>query len=279
MNAVLSKIGYVPQPHIESKKEDFEKINPEEKSSLILVNHKDDDRWRYFSDWLKEGSTVMYGILKKFLFNYYPHIVAVIAILLLVYVVRKKGRPAYNPIRLFTVWFETKKCDRAEVKSVISAPTIFKRDGISFDIWIQLFETYACQYNKKDWKSLLFMLMDQQLLSEIPVEQSMNYDEVKMVLSGRLKNRQNFRTEPNIVAAMDNFTECLKGREESCDEFLSRFLSFAEKAEINKESTLVSYFINNLQNKQMEHFIRKSVSIPIDRQLRRRYTFIPGHNC
>ncbi|RNA09210.1 hypothetical protein BpHYR1_049097, partial [Brachionus plicatilis] len=233
MNAVLGKIGNVPQAHIESKEEDFEKINPEEKSSLILVNHKDDDQWRHFSDWLQEGSTIMYEILKKFLFNYYPHIVAVIAILLLVYVLRKKGRPAYNPIRLFTVWFETKKCDRAE--------------------------TYACQYNKKDWKSLLFMLMDQQLLSEIQLEQSMNYDEVKMVLNGRFKNHQNVRTEPNIVAAMDNFTKCFKGREESCDEFLSRFLSFAEKAEINKESTLVSYFINNLQNKQMEQFIRQSV--------------------
>ncbi|CAF1061631.1 unnamed protein product [Brachionus calyciflorus] len=193
--------------------------------------------------------------------NYYPHVVAVIAITLLIYVVRKKGRPAYNPIRLFTVWFESKKCNRAEVKRVISAPNIFKRDGISFDIWIQLFETYACQYNKNDWKSLLLMLIDQQLLNEIQFEQSMTYDELKMVLGVQLRNRQHGRKEPNIVAAMENFTKCFKGREESIEDFLSRFLSFADKAEINKESTLVSYFINNLQNQQMEQFIRQSVSL------------------
>ena len=103
------------------------------------------------------------------------------------------------------------------------------------------------------------MLIDPQLLSNR--KPSMSYDEVKMVLCVHFKIRKNVRSEPNIVAAMENFTRCFKVKEESIDEFLSRFLSFAEKAEINKESTLVSYFINNLQSKQMEQFIRQSVSL------------------
>lgn len=68
MNTVMLKIGYVPQALIESKSEVFEKITPVDNnttsSSLILINRNDNDEWKNFSDWLKEGSTLIYGILR-----------------------------------------------------------------------------------------------------------------------------------------------------------------------------------------------------------------------
>ena len=105
MNAVMLKIGYVPQALIESKPEVFEKITPVDnnttKSSLILINRNDNDEWQNFSDWLKEGSTLIYGILKISIINYYPQIVAAIAIILLIHIVRKKGG-------MPTIHYETK---------------------------------------------------------------------------------------------------------------------------------------------------------------------------
>ena len=107
----MLKIGYVPQALIESKSEVFEKITPIDNnttnSSLILINRNDNDEWQNFSDWLKEGSTLIYGILKICIINYYQQIVAAIAIILLIHIVRKKGRPAYNPLRMFSMWFES----------------------------------------------------------------------------------------------------------------------------------------------------------------------------
>ncbi|CAF1061102.1 unnamed protein product [Brachionus calyciflorus] len=63
--------------------------------------------------------------------NYYPHVVAVIAITLLLYVVRKKGRPAYNSIRLFTVWFEIQ--DIAANQSIFDKHSVLIPPDYSID--------------------------------------------------------------------------------------------------------------------------------------------------
>ena len=93
-----------------------------------------------------------------------------------------------------------------------------------------------------------FLRMDQQLLNEIQLEQSMNYDDVKMVLSGQLKNRQNGRTEPYIVASMKNFTKCFKGREECIYEFMSRLIKIYRKNKWNSLLDKVCLYTNRSPN-------------------------------
>jgi hypothetical protein len=232
-------------------------------SEMIIINRvKDTDEWTVVKGLYSIGFDIFNKYLKQFLVQYWVHMTAVISTTLLVYLLCKKGRQAFSSLRLSSLWCKTEPYPAHELSETIPAPSMFKRDSISLEIWIDLFETYARKFQPTIWKSLLCVLIDPELLKQLPIQPSTSYLELKNMLKLEvIRTNPSKRQDDDIVAAMEGFSKCYKLSEEGVEQFFKRFLSAAAKAENYREATLVSYFLRNLKDPSLEKLIRQSISL------------------
>ncbi|CAF0889768.1 unnamed protein product [Brachionus calyciflorus] len=126
---------------------------------------------------------------------------------------------------------------KSKLNENVPAPCIFKRDGINFEIWIELFEAYARKYEPGLWENLLCMFLDEEFLKQLTINAFTEYDQMKKIIKSEL-NKYNSSSEntEDITSAIENFSKFFKNPDETIEIYLRRFLSLAAKSE--KELTL-----------------------------------------
>ncbi|CAF0882494.1 unnamed protein product [Brachionus calyciflorus] len=272
LQVFMYQVGYVPVAQLtyspyahDEKGPDI--INPRVQMEFNSTNR--DVKKTSLEEWIVFNFPIWYQHVKVFLIEFHIHVLAAILFLIVMYLMRKKGRQACRVLCLPFVWIKDKTFKGLSFKDYGNqsrkmespAPSMFRVNGISFQLWIQLFEDHVHQYEKCKWKNILLMSIDPAIIKKITVNSNSSYEQVKKCLLDLLDEPTKFNSSIDAPQALESFFNCIKRSNESIDQYLNRLKSLAAIAEVTKEQILISFFIKNLKDETMEKFIRQSLAL------------------
>ncbi|CAF1113490.1 unnamed protein product [Brachionus calyciflorus] len=99
------------------------------------------------------------------------------------------------------------------------------------------------------------------IIKKLSLKTEADYEEVKLTLTELLAGKINGIELRDTTQILEDFINCVKHSSESVNESLERFKELAASAEIIKLPTLISFFIKNLKDEEMEKFVRQNMVV------------------
>ncbi|CAF0975241.1 unnamed protein product [Brachionus calyciflorus] len=146
---------------------------------------------------------------------------------------------------------------------IFPKPKDFKPESLSFEVWISMFESYAESFPKSKWKNLLLASVEVDVLKKLKASKlnEIDYKQVKQLLSSMDQFELMETKSLDVVAAINELCVLKRGKAEKIESYFQRFMEAARRADIQKEETLIKFFLQNLNNKRMVQYINQAITL------------------